>query len=60
MNRRWTHSASTVPMKGTKLVTQAEQLAPFIVKRSYDDMSEIARKDLRIRFWILLVAQSGL
>lgn len=30
-------------------MTQAEQLASFIVKTSYDDMSEAAREDLRIR-----------
>jgi 2-methylcitrate dehydratase len=36
-------------VKGTKVVTQAEQLASFIVKTSYDDMSEAVREDLRIR-----------
>ena len=36
-------------MKVTKVVTQAEQLASFIVKTSYDDMSEAVREDLRIR-----------
>ena len=40
---------STVPTKGAKLVTQAEQMASFIVKTSYEDMSEAAREDLRIR-----------